>query len=145
MDRVELQQCVGTFTVCVLLHMCIPLLPLLIELGLTETISTPSLTIGATIYTINIGLSSRSRVLFAITLVASILLSAAYGFVVVHNHPLTDAAGNVAVMREQLISNRLRVYSAWVIFGVFALHVLERFNRHVLKKEPFWNFEEVKK
>jgi cell division protein FtsW (lipid II flippase) len=77
------------------------------------------------------------------TLILSILLSAAYGFVVVHHHGAV--ADDPDLSKELAIANQLKIYSSWAIAGVFALHLFERFNRHVMKREPYWIFERDEK
>jgi hypothetical protein len=122
----------GDFLLSVLLQLLLPLSPLIIEQVLTDEISTTSITIAATMYAASICVSTRVKMFFGFLLVASIFFAAAYGFAIVH-HP------GEATAKEMMIGLRLKNYSYWLLGAVFALHSFERFNRHVLKDEPFWS------
>ena len=75
-------------------------------------------------YTIAIGLSSRSRLLFGVALVLSISLAFAFGFVEQNGEPLSPIG-----------------ISTMVAVGVvFFFHMLERYNRHVVDRIPFLEF-----
>ena len=122
----------GDFLLSVLLQLLLPLAPLVIEQVLTDDISTVSITIAATMYAASICVSTKVKMCFGLLLVASIFFAAAYGFAIVH-HP------GEATLKEIVIGQRLKKYSFWLIAAVFVLHTSERFNRHILKDEPFWS------
>jgi hypothetical protein len=115
------------FLTCVILHMLVPLLPLLIETWKTSgSASSSTLTITASMYAISIGLSSRNKAIFSFCLFISILLSMAFGITM--NSTGASVPG-------------LKVMSVITIFLVFLIHACERYNKHVVECVPFWNFE----
>jgi len=105
---VSLLRSLGDFGLCVLLHLLLPLLPLVIERVLTDDVTSQSLTIAATMYAITIGVTSRVRPIFGLLLVASVFFSAAYGFLIVHH-------GAEATARELATGERLKTYAFWLI------------------------------
>ncbi|XWK85680.1 MAG: hypothetical protein U7127_15785 [Phormidium sp.] len=102
----------------------VPLFPLLLEFCLTNKLSEESLTLTASIYTITIGVSSRQKWQLALAILASLFFAAVYGAVAVLDTPV-------------LVS---RPSSTWGIITVSITHGLERFYRHVIKGEVFWDF-----
>jgi hypothetical protein len=123
--------------------MGLPLAPLAIELFATGTVSERSLSIGATMYAASIGISSRWKVTLALVLFAIVCFAPMYGIALAHvDVPVAEGLQKAQNgYMEDLVHNELRRYSIYLIVGVFALHLVERFNRHVLRSEPFWNFE----
>ena len=113
------------FLLCVFLHLCIPLLPLLIEFWATANISDKTLTLAGTVYTIAVGISSRNRALFGLAILLSITLAVAFGFAASENEPL-PVSGYI---------------SGFAISVMFAFHSLERYNRHVAENRPFLRFD----
>ena len=113
------------FLLCILLHMALPLLPLILELWFTHSVSERTMTLSGAMYTIAIGVSSRDRLLFGLATVLSILLASAFGYV---------ASGG-----ESLFGGRY--IPAFMILLVFALHIGERYNRHVAERRPFLRFD----
>lgn len=123
----------ASFLVCLLVHMTFPLLPLMIEQFLTDDISAQSLTIAVAMYAIGMGASSKVRVLSYLMLAASLLFSAAYGYLL-YEHKWAM----LGVQHSDVdVVIRLKKYSYWVIAGIFAFHAIERFSRHVVNGEPF--------
>src|SRR5277367_6083227 len=112
------------FFLCVILHLLLPLLPLGIELWQSGQITAKSATIAAAMYAISIGNSSRSRLIFGLGIVISLLFSAAYGIVIASANPLPKSAPA----------------SFWAIGCMLLFHEIERYNRHVIEKAPFWEF-----
>jgi len=114
------------YFLCVLLHMALPFLPLLFEMlfSNTSTISEKSLMLFSAMYALSIGLSSKSKLMFGFTVVISIFFSVAFGVV---------AGGGNSIPNSE-------VYSYWALLGIFIIHALERYNRHVIDQTPFWDF-----
>lgn len=112
------------FFLCLVFHMMLPLLPVGIEQWQAGTVSAKSMTLGAAMYVIAIGGSSRSKLVFGITVAGSIVLSVLFGLLAGQVIPEAGAgrfaAGSVAV--------------------VFVLHMMERYNRHVVEQIPYWSF-----
>jgi hypothetical protein len=132
----------GAFVVCVLLHMGLPLAPLGVELLATGSLSEKSLSIGATMYAASIGVSSRWKVTLAAVLFAIVCFAPMYGIALTHSDVVAPELKNGQnVYIEDLVHHALHRYSMYLIIGVFLLHLIERFNRHVLRNEPFWNFD----
>ena len=113
------------FLTCILLHMLLPLLPLLIESWMKGTPTESTLAITASMYSIAIGLSSRNKALFGLCISVSIIFSVVFGVV-------------IASSTSQL--NNVKIYSGISICCVFLIHVFERYNRHVVDCIPFWDY-----
>ena len=111
------------FLVSILLHLLLPLFPLAIEYIQHGLISKNSLVLAASMYTISIGVSSRSRLMFAFTIAASVFYAFLYG-IVSGQTPTTIAEPSSFIG----------------IFATFIFHAGERYNRHVVDRAPFWEF-----
>ncbi|KPM77524.1 hypothetical protein [Pseudoalteromonas sp. UCD-33C] len=118
----------GDFFTCVLLHMLLPLLPLLIEFWMKGAPTDSTLAITASMYSIAIGLSSRSAAMLGLCILVSIIFSVVFGIV---------SAGSSTQLSD------LKLYSGLSILFVFIIHTLERYNRHVVDCVPFWDFGRV--
>ena len=82
------------------------------------------MTLAASMYTIAIGVSSRSRLLFGMALALGFLLAFVFGL----SEP----------NEESLTMNG--ILASAVIGLVFVLHSCERYNRHVVDRADFWLF-----
>ncbi len=111
------------FWVSILLHLLLPLFPLAIELIQNGVISKNSLVLAASMYTISIGVSSRSRLMFAFTIAASVFYAFLYG--IVSGQSTTTIAEPASLIG---------------ILATFIVHSGERYNRHVVDRAPFWEF-----
>lgn len=119
------------FITCLILHMLVPLLPLLIEaLKMKGWPTESTLAITASMYSISIGLSSRNKAAFSLCLFVGILFAMAFGLSIGSDSDSDSLA-------------LVRVGSAITILFVFGIHSCERYNRHVVECVPFWNFEKV--
>lgn len=118
---------VTEYLTCLILHMLIPLLPLILEVWKTEgRVAEATLVITASMYSISIGLSSRNKAIFALCLSISILFSMVFGLII--SSPTDQSLPLV------------KVISFTIIFIVFIIHACERYNKHVVQCIPFWNF-----
>ncbi|MCI3911534.1 hypothetical protein MQC82_18465 [Pseudomonas viridiflava] len=115
----------GDLFTCVLLHMLLPLLPLLIEAWMKGSPTESTAAITASMYSIAIGLSSRNKAMLGFCITISIIFSVVFGVV-------------SASQASQL--NDVKFYSGLSIFFVFLIHIFERYNRHVVDCIPFWDF-----
>ena len=115
---------VSNFLACVLLHLLLPLLPVLIELLLREGVGTATLTLTAALYSMSIGLSSKNVAMFALCVLVGLIFATLFGSVALRDGPDT----------------LVRVASIASIGVVFLIHALERFNRHVVDCAPFFEF-----
>lgn len=111
---------------CLVLHLTLPLLPMLIEWWKNHSISEGTATLTASMYAITIGLSSRSPLLFGLGIIMSLLFSVAYGIA------LSVDKG------DGLDESTFASLTAIVFMLVF--HALERYNRHAVDKTPFLDF-----
>jgi len=123
----------GAFLVCVTVHMMFPLLPLVIEYGLTQNLTPQSLTIAVAMYAMAIGSSSKIRPLFFMMVGTSLLFSAAYGWML---HQDIGSSGLI-IPPDSDVAARLKGYSFWVLGGIFTVHAIERFVRHVVNDEAY--------
>lgn len=115
------------FLTCIILHMLVPLLPLLIETWKTQGNPTEAtFAITAAMYSISIGLSSRNKGIFSVCLFISFLFSMAFGLII------GASAGALPL---------LKFGSIITIIFVFIIHSCERYNIHVVECAPFWNFK----
>lgn len=113
------------FITCILMHMLLPLLPLLIEVWKTKGSPTEAtLAISASMYSIAIGMSSRNKAIFALCVFVSILFSIVFGML----------SGEVADLPFVQLSSII------TMLFVFITHACERYNRHVVECVPFWDF-----
>lgn len=116
------------FFTCLILHMLVPLLPLIIETWKMKGAPTEAtLAITASMYSISIGLSSRNKAVFSLALFVGILFSMAFGFAI-GNETSVDSLPSV------------KIGAALTIILVFGIHACERYNKHVVECIPFWNF-----
>lgn len=127
------------FIACILLHLLLPLIPLLLEYIVTKNVSTQSLTLIAAIYSISIGRTTKNVAQFAISIVISLIFSACYGITV----QSLKATTNLGVSTENTVNEyaALDFFAISVIVIIFIMHSLERYNKHVLDMVPFLNFK----
>lgn len=113
------------FFTCLIMHMLVPLLPLILETWITKgTPSDSTLAITASMYSVSIGLSSRNKASFSLCFFISILFSMAFGFII-------NSTGTLPLVK---------FCSIITILLVFVIHSCERYNKHVVECIPFWNF-----
>jgi F0F1-type ATP synthase membrane subunit c/vacuolar-type H+-ATPase subunit K len=114
------------FLFCFALHVTLPLLPLGIEFWFSGRVDEKSAVLTAAMYSIAIGLSSRNLALFGLGLIQGVIFSAAFGFLSKTPH---------------LQSADIGAYCA--IGFIMTVHVIERYNRHVIDQAPFLEFQEL--
>jgi hypothetical protein len=141
--------------------MLVPLIPLGLEFVFTDTLTDESVTLAASMYAILIGVSSRYKLMLGAAFVVCMLFTAVYGAVTVQKQeqmrqqvtaldraqrgikdiqraPGADDIHSSHIDGEPHAARYYRSLSLWAIFMIFAVHACERFNRHVLNREPFW-------
>jgi hypothetical protein len=138
--------------------MILPLVPLGLELLLTNSLSDETVTLAASMYAILIGTSSRHKLMLGAAMIVCIVFTAVYGSVTVQKqqqqaHVRDVLAGKAKadpppsdpkdthsahIEGEPAGAKNYQVWSLWAIAMVFAVHLGERFIRHVLNSEPFW-------
>lgn len=114
------------FFLCICMHMVLPLTPLIIEFFLKEgPVSPSSLLISTSMYCLSLGSSSKKTSIFALSLVVALILAALYG--------------NTSIVNDNTAKiDTLYIY--WVLGVFFVIHLIERFKRHAIDCEAFWNF-----
>lgn len=112
---------------CLVLHIVAPVLPLALERVLSGRIRDESVLLWLAMYAIAIGITSASKLLLACTMMVGFFYSAAYGW---------SAAG----MRATEAFGGVVTAAWWVALFIGGVHALERFNRHVADRNPFWEF-----
>lgn len=126
------------YMACICLHMIWPALPILIEWFLTGDISVEATTLTASIYAITIGMSSKSKSQFTISVLISFIFACCYGFTVHVAHEYTQQ-NNIQELAKNTFIN-LRLWALVSIGLIFITHLIERYNRHVIDRTPFFNF-----
>lgn len=114
------------FALCVLFHLLFPLLPVGVEYSTAGVVSGGTVTMATAIYAITVGNSSKSRLLFGTCVILCVLFSLSFGLLVGSTN--ATAAANA------------RFYSGCALALVFLVHGLERYNRHVVDRTPYWEF-----
>jgi len=117
--------CWQNFLVCIALHMLLPLLPLLLELWFAKTIEAKSAALTAALYAMAIGLSSRYVALLGAGIVLGFIFAATFGYLSTEPVPMLENA---------------RSASGVAVAFMFAMHIIERYYRHVVDSEEFFEF-----
>lgn len=112
------------YLTCILLHLILPIVPIFLEYNVKSSISALTATLAAAMYTISIGLSSKSKAIFAICVILCIFYIFKYG----------------SLLSISDITKHTDGYALWAIFCAFLMHLLERYNIHVADRQPFWIF-----
>jgi hypothetical protein len=110
------------FISSVLIHQMLPLAPLLFEHGYNHYVSQKSLMISVAMYAFSIAFSSKYRLVFSACLVTGIIASGMYGAV---------------KSNEQATFMSI---SCFTLVGVFLIHFVERYKRHIGENEEFFLF-----
>jgi hypothetical protein len=112
----------GNFLAAVIFYQIIPLIPLWFEWKHTSDVKMDSFTLTVSIYSFAIGFSSKYTGQLAICFLIGLLQAGAYN-------------GN---SQQSAIPfyNTLTFYS---LLLVFVPHIIERYRRHYLEKEPFFS------
>jgi len=115
----------GHFVASVVFFQILPLIPLWFEYQHNEGIAKDSLILCASMYAFATGFSSRYQWQLSICFLIGILLAGSYR--PVHGEKLTALS----------LGNSVTFYT---IVMVFVMHLIERYSRHVIDKEPFFSF-----
>ena len=101
--------------------MLLSFLPLLIECGAHGSVAPETLLLFMAIYPLAIGVTSRSRLMFGVTVMIGLVFSAFFGL----------ASGGIKLPQ-------LTFKAACYALGfVMLVHAFERYNRHVADRESF--------
>ncbi len=118
----------STWISCIAVHMMLPLVPLGLEKFIEGHLSEKSIAITAAMYAIALAISSRWMWYVFIGFSLSVIYSGMFGFIT--REGMLDAT-----MRQSVDTKGL-----WAIGFLFLLHLTERFHRHVMLREPFFEF-----
>jgi len=116
----------GNFVAAVIFYQIIPLIPLWFEWKHTGDVKMDSFTLTVSIYSFAIGFSSKYPGQLAVCFLIGLLQAGAYN----GNSPLTAFP----------FYNTLTFYC---LILVFTMHIIERYRRHYLAKEPFFSINFV--
>jgi hypothetical protein len=134
--RLEISNHWQHYILCLMFHILLPLLPIGIELFTTGYLKASTLTIIASMYAISIGTSSKSPLEFGFCMVGSIIFAIMFGVNSSNETLLGD--GNVATQLS--IWNNSKTSSVIFMIIVVVIHCMARYNRHIVFKQPFWEF-----
>jgi hypothetical protein len=110
------------FLLCVIFHLFLPLSPLLLELWGSASITAKSATLAAAIYAITMGNSSQNKLIFGLGVLISLIFTFAYA----------------RSYDGELIGSSVASY--WAIGFILLIHGIERYKRHIISQQPFWEF-----
>lgn len=117
------------YLLSVIFHMALPLLPLGLELITTGKLEDKSIILIAALYGITVGVASASGLMFGFGVVIGIVFSSVYG--------VTEAGAKVAALSVGFAKMSMVI--------VFVAQILERYNRHVVDRHPYFEFMKSKK
>ncbi|EHU1620051.1 UNVERIFIED_CONTAM: hypothetical protein KWE62_18730 [Acinetobacter baumannii] len=111
------------FFLCLIVHMSLPLLPLVAEWLITGIVTKSSLTITIAIYAMTIGASSTNAIIAIICIIIGIIFSVLYGVTLIQN--------TYQFMIDTMLISKIALGT------IIVPHVIERYNRHVVDLQPF--------
>lgn len=111
------------YGLCIMFHLFLPLLPVFLETWITGTVSSHSLLLCTAIYSIAIGNSSNSKLLFGFTILISIIFAVSFGIVAAGNDPLTYG----------------RESAMFTIAFLFCMSLIEKYRTYITEGKLFWN------
>lgn len=126
------------YLLCVVFHLCVPVIPLFFEWSFTGRIREASLLLVVSCYVVALGVSSVSRLYFGVAMVFGMLFAAIYGNEV--GRQAVAVPGTVPAGEAQ---GFLVGASGWAVLtlAAFAIaHAVERYGRHVVRKKPYLAF-----
>jgi hypothetical protein len=121
------------FLLSFFLLLLFPLIPLGLEWVLTGEVKNSAVQLATATYAFAIGASSRSMGLFVFGLIIGFIFAATYGGTV----SLETLEGNSFAKGSEFFFQWGPVVG---IGSVFLMHLSERYNRHVIDSEPFFEF-----
>jgi len=115
------------YALCLIFHLLLPLVPILSETVFAGSVRVSTLYLTASLYGLTLGSSAHSRLLFGAGVVISLLLAGAFGWAasLEMKHVTTLPGTTVPLI---------------VILVLFVIHALERYNRHIVDRAPYWEF-----
>jgi len=120
---------VQEFFLCILFHMLLPFVPLVAEIAVLGRVEKKTVLLFLAIYLVSLGVSSHSRLMFGATIVFGLMYSMFFG--------LAAAGGDLAA---PVIGFGYLILTLGMLF-----QAAERYNRHVVEQDRFWEFTEETK
>lgn len=111
------------YLTCLMLHMLLPLLPLLFESMALGAPPPGTLAITAAMYIVSTGLSSENKAMFGLCTLLGIFFSVLYGQIA-----------------NQKAGFPVSAVASCCIVLVFSIHAFERYNRHVVDCRSYLDF-----
>lgn len=111
------------FILSLLYQVAAPILPLVMEFLIKESVSEESVTITAAIYTITTGAASRQNWQRGAAALAALLYAGLYGAVLAVDNPMP----------------RFNAFAGWGIVATSVVHIAERYDRHINNRETYWD------
>lgn len=108
-----------------LFHLLFPFVPLAVELVVLGRVEQRSLLLFLALYSLSIGMSSRSQLMFGVTIALGMIYAICFG--------LATAGAELA--------EPVRVSGHVALILIVLVHVCERYNRHVVDRIHFWEFK----
>lgn len=114
------------YGLCILFHLLLPFLPLIIERIVLGHLEEGTFFLFLAVFPLSLGVTSRSALLFGVTVVIGLLCSIFFGLIAgrLHLNPITTTLG------------------CFCLIAVILIHAMERYNRHVVDLEPFLKFSQ---
>jgi hypothetical protein len=112
---------------CILFHLTLPFLPLITEAVVLGRVEHKTYLLFLALYPLSIGVSSRSRLMFGATVILSLFYSTLFGL----------------VSGSTLLAPNIYTSGGFCLTLMILIHLCERYNRHVVEREPFWEFVEA--
>lgn len=120
----EIRGQVAEYLLCVLFHFSLPLLPLFVEAAMEGAINHKTLILFLSVYPLNLGISSRSKFIFGLAVVIGLAYAIFFG-IASASLTVPSAAKTVGYALASFVA---------------LLHLLERYNRHIVDDKPFLEF-----
>jgi len=109
---------------CIGFHFALPWVPVLIQLGTTAAVTAVSLDLFGFLYVLGLGVTSKSKGLFGVSMVVAIL------FLVMYSMAIGASAAHAPFV-DSLVLPLIGLAT------MIVAHLAERYNRHVVDRAPF--------
>ena len=109
------------YILCLVFTVALPSLPLIIELWTTGSIAQASILLFASLYSLTVGIGSRSKLLFGMSIFTGLFFGIAYGL----------SFGQTSIPGASVLA-------CVMLFFMVIGHGCERYNMHVADRRPFF-------
>lgn len=132
-SKMDKKKHIGHFVSAVVFFQILPLIPLWFEFQHTGDISKDSLILCSSMYAFATGFSSKHEWQLSLCFLIGILVAGSY-----HSN------GGDSTKQLMTALPLYKTTTFYTILIVFAMHMFERYSRHIDSKEPFFIFNIVK-